>query len=225
MFGRLLILLRKQRGGCHGNGRRTAVHSLVVILLNNKLRIHGGDLVVSAMGVINSIDSLVMLPLMGLSNGAQPVIGFNYGALQTKRVKQTFFYAVVLATGMAVIVFLLIMFFPSFFLRLFTKDAELIVLGSRGLQLFLLMIPVLGFQIIGSNYFQATGRPGQAIILNLARQAIFLVPALLILPHYLDLTGVWLSQPVADVLAVLLTAVFIWREMRSLQKKKQPAHL
>ncbi|NLP37447.1 MAG: MATE family efflux transporter [Firmicutes bacterium] len=200
---------------------RTIVHSLVVILLNNKLRLHGGDLAVSAMGIINSVDSLVMLPLMGLSNGAQPVIGFNFGAVQTKRVKQTLFYAVALATGMAVAVFLLILFFPSVFLRLFTKDAQLITLGSRGLQLFLLMIPVLGFQIIGSNYFQATGRPGQAIILNLARQAIFLVPALLIMPHFLDLDGVWLSQPAADVLAVLLTAVFIWREIRSLNQKEK----
>lgn len=200
---------------------RTIVQSLVVILLNNSLRIHGGDLAVSAMGVINSVDSLVMLPLMGLSNGAQPVLGFNYGARSFKRLKQTLFYAMALSTGFAVAVFLLVMFFPAFFLRLFTKDVQLIALGSQGLQLFMLLVPLLGFQIIGSNYFQATGRPGKAIFLNLSRQAIFLVPALLVMPRFFKLKGVWLSQPAADVLAVLLTAALIWQEIRSLNDKEK----
>jgi putative MATE family efflux protein len=200
---------------------RTIVNSLVVIILNNSLQRYGGDIAVSAMGVIFSIDSLLLLPLMGLSNGVQPVIGFNYGAQQFDRVKHAFYFAVGLATAVVGVVYLVIMIWPAFFLRLFTTSEELIQVGSQGIRLFMLLIPLLGFQSIGSNYFQATGRPRQSILLNLTRQAIFLIPAMLIIPRFLDLRGVWLAQPAADFLAFLLTGVFIFFEMRSLDRRQK----
>ena len=200
---------------------RTVMNSLIVIILNNSLLIYGGDVAVSAMGVIFSLHSLLILPLMGLSNGAQPVIGFNYGAHQYERVKQALFYAVVLATAIVSTVYIAIMFSPAFFLRLFTTDPELIEVGSQGLRLFMFMLPVLGFQVIGANYFQATGRSLQSILLNLTRQAIFLIPILLILPRYIGLPGVWSAQPIADVLAFILTAIFVWMEFKNLANKEK----
>ncbi|NLN07121.1 MAG: MATE family efflux transporter [Firmicutes bacterium] len=197
---------------------RHVVNSLVVVMLNNSLQKYGGDLAVSAMGIIFSIDSLLLMPLMGLSNGAQPIIGFNYGARQYRRVRRTFFYAVAVATAVMTVIYLAMMLAPGFFVRLFTSEKELIAVGSWGLRIFLFMIPVLGFQTIGANYYQAIGRPRQSIFLNLARQAIFLLPAIMVLPRFFKLAGVWAAQPVADFLSFMVTAVFIVAEMRHLER-------
>ncbi|HHX74312.1 MAG TPA: MATE family efflux transporter, partial [Firmicutes bacterium] len=197
---------------------RHVVNSMVVVILNNSLQLHGGDVAVSAMGIIFSIDSLLLLPLMGLSNGAQPIIGFNYGARQYRRVRRIFFYAVAVATVVMTLIYLAMMLVPTFFVRLFTPEEELIEMGAWGLKIFLFMIPVLGFQTIGANYYQAIGRPRQSIFLNLARQAIFLLPALLILPRFFGLAGVWGAQPVADFLSFAVTAIFIAGEMRFLEQ-------
>lgn len=199
---------------------RSIVNSSVIVLLNNSLKAYGGDIAVSAMGVIYSIDSLLIMPLVGLSNGAQPVLGFNYGARQYDRVKKALLFATGIATVIVIIIYLMVMLVPAFLLRLFTSDQELIQVGMKGLRLYMLLLPVVGAQMIGSNYFQATGRPGQAIFLNLARQCIFLVPSLLILPRFFALAGVWASQSVADGLAFLTTSSFVLRDIRNLNRQK-----
>ena len=198
---------------------RSIVNSSVVILFNNSLQAYGGDLAVSAMGVIFSVDSLLIMPLVGLSNGAQPVLGFNYGARQYDRVKKALFFATGVATTIVILIYMLVMFAPTFLLRLFTSNQELIRVATEGMRLYMLLLPVVGAQMIGSNYFLATGRSGQAIFLNLARQCIFLVPSLLILPRILHLNGVWLSQSVADGLAFLTTSTFVVRDIRRLNKE------
>ncbi|HHX75210.1 MAG TPA: MATE family efflux transporter [Firmicutes bacterium] len=199
---------------------RSIINSAVMILLNNSLLIYGGDIAVSAMGVIFSLHSLLVLPLLGLSNGAQPVIGFNFGAGQFRRVKQALFYAAGIATVIVVAVYLAVMFAPAFLLRLFTNNAQLIEVGTKGLRIYMFLLPVVGFQLVGSNYFQATGRSAQAIFLNLARQCIFLIPMLLILPRFLKLQGVWMAQPVADAMAFLVTALFVYLDLRKLPQKE-----
>ncbi|NLP37453.1 MAG: MATE family efflux transporter [Firmicutes bacterium] len=200
---------------------RSIVNSSIVILFNNSLKTYGGDIAVSAMGVIFSVDSLLIMPLVGLSNGAQPVLGFNYGARQYDRVKKALFYAIGIATTIVIIIYLVIMLAPGFILRLFTSDQELIRVATEGMRLYMLLLPVVGAQMIGSNYFLATGRSGQAIFLNLARQCIFLVPLLLILPRYLDLAGVWLSQSMADALAFITTTSFVLWDIRRLNRQQK----
>ncbi|MCR3923282.1 MAG: MATE family efflux transporter, partial [Firmicutes bacterium] len=110
--------------------------------------------------------------------------------------------------------------FPEFFFKLFTVDPELIAVGSQGVRIYMIFLPVLGYQIISANYFQAIGKPKQAIFLNLSRQFIFIIPALLILPRYFGISGAWAAQPTADAISVLVTTAFVWTEMRYLDKKR-----
>lgn len=205
---------------------RQVSNSMSVVLLNNSLQYYGGDLAVSAMGIIFSVRTLQLMPVLGISQGVQPIIGYNCGAKQWGRVRQAFTLANVLAAVVTVLNFIAIMLFPEFFFRLFTSDADLIAVGVAGIRRYMLFLPILGYQILGANYFQAVGKPKQAIFLNLSRQAIFLIPALLLLPRCFGLTGTWSAQPAADALSVMVTTFFVWREMRRLiQLERQPQQL
>jgi putative MATE family efflux protein len=196
--------------------------SVLNIIMNNSLRSYGGDLAISAMGVINSISMMILMPLFGLNQGAQPIIGYNYGARNYNRVKATLKAAIVAATVIVSIGFLITQIFSRQLISIFnSKDSELINLGSAGLRIFMFMLPIIGFQIISSNYFQATGKPKYAMVLSLSRQVLLLIPALLILPRLfgLGLKGIWLSGPTADLGASLITALLLIRELRHLDEK------
>ncbi len=197
--------------------------SLIVIILNNSLLHYGGDIAISAMGVVHSVLTMMMMPIFGISQGGQPIIGYNYGAKKYNRVKQALYYSVGIATIVVVIGYIAVVFFPEPFIRLFSNDPELIGIGMQGLRVALALLPILGFQIIGANYFQAVGKPKQAIFLNLARQVLLLLPALFILPRYYGLFGVWLSLPVSDFGATVLTAVWLYKETCFLDRKEQEA--
>lgn len=196
-------------------------NSLIMILLNNCLLLYGGDVAVSAMGVIYSMTTLLMMPVIGISQGVQPIIGYNFGARQLKRVKEALYLATLVATGVVTVAFLLIYLFPDISFRLFNDDPDLIAVGTEGLRIYFMMMPFLGFQIVGANYFLAVGKPRQSIFLNLSRQVVFLIPALLILPRFWKLPGVWGAQPVADVLAVVVTAFLLRGEIRNLNAQME----
>lgn len=195
--------------------------SLIIIILNNSLLHYGGDIAISAMGVIHSVLTMMMMPIFGISQGAQPIIGYNYGAKKYYRVKQALYYSIYIATAVVVLGYIAVIFFPEPFIRLFSSDPELIAIGMQGMRTALALLPILGFQIIAANYFQAVGKPKQAIFLNLARQVLLLIPALLILPRYYGLLGVWMAIPVADFGATVLTAIWLAMEVRYLDKKEQ----
>jgi putative MATE family efflux protein len=198
--------------------------SLIIVFTNNTLFAYGGDLAISAFGIVHSIFTLLLMPIFGISQGTQPIIGYNYGAQKYDRVKQTIRLAAVISTGIAVFGFVGIMLFSELLAQLFSTDRALIALAAEALRTFLFMLPVLGFQIVGATYFQAVGKPKQAVILNLSRQVLFFLPALIVLPRYFDLKGVWLVGPVADFLAFLLTAGWLLAESRYLDKKEQEFH-
>lgn len=200
---------------------RQVANSLIMILLNNSLLHHGGDVAVSAMGVIYSMTTLLLMPVNGISHGVQPIIGYNFGARQLKRVKEALYLAILVATGVVLACFALIYLFPEFSFRLFNDDPDLLSVGTEGLRIYFLMMPFLGFQVVGANYFLAVGKPRQSIFLNLSRQVLFLIPALFILPRFLELPGVWGAQPVADALAVLVTAICLRGEIRHLDEQVQ----
>lgn len=195
--------------------------SLVTVLLNNSLKNHGGDLANSSMAVINSIAMMVMMPVFGINQGAQPIIGFNYGAEKYQRVKDTFKYAVIGATTLTTFGFLLTQFFPVQLFSLFISKGgnfdEILRIGVTGMRTYLFMFPIIGFQVVSSNYFQATGKPKQAMLLSLSRQVLVLIPALIILPRMFGLNGVWLSGPIADFIASLITAYFVIKSLRNLE--------
>lgn len=194
--------------------------SAITTLLNHSLKTYGGDLAISAYGAINSFSTILLMPIFGINQGSQPIIGFNYGARKYDRVKKTFLLAIIAATSFTIIGFIVTRVFPAQLVALFnSKDKELIKIGANGMKIFFTMLPVIGFQIVSSNYFQATGKPKQAMLLSLSRQVLMLIPAILILPRFFGLNGVWMAGPTADFFASLLTATFILYELRNLQAR------
>ncbi|TGE38284.1 MATE family efflux transporter [Desulfosporosinus fructosivorans] len=192
------------------------VGSLVTVFLNRSLANYGGDIPIAAMGIITSVAMLIFMIMFGIGQGAQPILGYNYGARNYDRVKQTLKLSVVAATGVMTLGFLMVELFPVALMSLFSKDPELIRVGANGMRLYLLMLPIIGFQVTVVGYFQATGKPRKSLFLSLSRQLIFLVPALWILPKFLGLTGVWLAAPVSDLASAALTAVWLYKDFEQL---------
>ncbi len=192
----------------------SAIHAL----LNKRLLLYGGDLAITVMGIIFSIFALVRMPIAGLSQGAQPIIGYNYGALKFQRVRQALKLAVVAATVFVVVCFVVVELQPARIIRLFNpNDQELVAMGSQALRIFLVMLPLVGFQMVSASYFQAVGKPRLAMLLTLSRQVLLLVPLVMILPRYFGVNGIWLAAPIADLLAALVTGYFLMRELRQLR--------
>ena len=189
--------------------------SVVTILLNAQLDKHGGDAAIAAYGLINSFAMLVMMPIFGINQGAQPIIGYNHGAGKPHRAKRTLVLAIVAATIIVVIGFLLVEIFPTQIIQVFNSDdADLLKMGSHGIRIYLFMLPIIGFQVVSSNYFQAIGKAKVSIFLSLSRQVIMLIPLIIILPSIYGLDGVWFAAPISDFLSSLLTGVFLFFEMR-----------
>jgi putative MATE family efflux protein len=168
--------------------------SLVTILLNTSLQKYGGDLATSSMGIIQSISMLILMPMFGINQGAQPIIGFNYGAKNYDRVKETLKYAVFSAVGFGILGFILTQTFPVQLFKLFIGSEgslnEITKIGVPGLRMYLFMLPIIGFQVVCSNYFQAIGKPKHAAFLSLSRQVLVIIPVLVFLPRFYQLTGV-----------------------------------
>jgi putative MATE family efflux protein len=196
-----------------------SVMSFVNVLLNHALDFHGGDTAVSAMGIVYSIIIVFFMPLMGLNQGAQPIIGYNYGAKKYERVRKTYKRAVVSATLFITFCFLLIQLFPRLFISLFSgEDGPLMDMGIYCLRVSTLMLPVVGFQVLTSNYFQAVGKALEGTILSLSRQLLLYVPLLMFLPSVFGLQGVFFAMPAADLGSVLLTACFMITELKRLNR-------
>lgn len=199
--------------------------SMVTAILNNTLSTYGGDVAISSMGVIHSITMLILMPVFGINQGAQPIIGFNYGAQQYDRVMDALKKAIIAATSVVGLGFILTQTMPAQLFKLFLNEGDDIVnileVGTRGLRIYLALLPIVGFQIVSSNYFQATGKPRQAALLSLSRQVLVLIPALIILPRFFELTGVWAAGPVSDLVASTLTAIFLVGDFKNLKEERR----
>ena len=188
--------------------RQTAM-SLLVIIINNKLALYGGNIAIAVYGVVMKLVMLIFTPILGIAQGLQPIVGFNYGAGNMAKMKKSLKLAVIYATVLALAGTLVIMIFPSVFIRLFSDDPELIEQTKTALRFLLITFPTVGFQIVGTTLFQATGKASQTLLLSMSRQILFLIPLMLFLPDYFALTGVWVSFPIADSLAALLTLYMV----------------
>jgi putative MATE family efflux protein len=196
--------------------------SLVNAVLNNSLGYYKGDLAISAMGIINSLVTLILMPLFGINQGVQPIIGYNYGAKNFNRVKEGLKLAILAATAIVIIGFAVIQLFPRQLVMLFnSKDIELINFTVHAMRIFLIFLPLIGFQIVSTAYFQAVGKPKHAAFLSLSRQLILLIPAILILPLFFGIDGVIWAGPVADFGASLISALMLYRELNHLELKHQ----
>ncbi len=192
-------------------------NSLVQGLLNRKLIFYGGDLAVGAMGIVNSVTSLVIMTIIALNMASQPIIGFNYGAKSISRVKETLRISLVAATIISIFSFVFIEAIPGILVKLFNTDSrELYNLSVHGLRLVILALPVVGFQIVASHFFQAIGKAKLAMFATLFRQVIGLIPLILILPEFWGITGVWIAYPIADTMAATAVAILLTREWRKL---------
>lgn len=193
--------------------------SVMNTIMNRKLQLYGGDIAISAMGITSSVNMMILMPIFGLNQGAQPIIGYNFGARNFHRVKETVRHGMVGATIIVLIGFAITRIFPAQLVALFGKnDLELIRIGTRSIQIFLLGLPFIGFQVMSSGYFQAVGKPKQAMILTLARQVIILIPAILILPGIYGLDGILAAGPLSDIASAVLCGGLLFFEWKSMKK-------
>jgi putative MATE family efflux protein len=191
----------------------------IVILVNNTLYRYEGDLAIGAYGIINRLAFLFLMVMMGLNQGMQPIAGYNYGAQRIDRLFKVFRLTATCAITVSTAGFLMAMLIPRVAVGVFTNDESLTELSVFGLQVSMAAFPVIGYQIVTSNFFQSIGMAGKAILLSLTRQVIFLIPLLIILPHLWGVTGVWAAQSVSDFLAFLM-AVFMMRHQIKAFKKQ-----
>jgi len=193
---------------------RMVATSLSVIFVNRMLGAYGGDYAVSAYGIINRIMMFAIMPGIVIGQGLQPILGFNYGAKRYDRALKVIKIAIVAATICSAVVFLVLYFTPEPFIRIFTTDSELIALGSYAAKRIFLALYLIGFMMVGSLVFQSIGKATQSFITSISRAALFLIPLVFILPHFLQLDGVWLAFPIADALTFILTLILLLPQMR-----------
>lgn len=194
-------------------------NSIVAVVANNTLLKYGGDIGISAYRIINNTAMIFLMPIFGINQGMQPIIGYNFGAKKFDRVKKTLFMAIGAATTIVFIGFIVTRIFPHNIAMLFNKnDQALIDMTVVGIKTFFITLPIIGFQIVSSNYFQAIGKPKQSIFLGLLRQVIVLIPATLILPTFLGLKGVWFAGPTSDIIASFLTSIILIKNVKELNR-------
>jgi len=202
-----------------------AASCLIIVLINRQLiKVVDddlGDLAVGAYGIINRVAFLFVMIVMGLNQGMQPIAGYNYGAKLNHRVKEvlkkTIWYAFLVMTVGTIVIELL----PHAVASVFSDDIHQIDMAAVGLRWVFLCFPLVGFQMVVSAFFQSVGKPNKSIILSLTRQMIFLVPLLLILPVYWEITGVWASMAISDFLSVILAAILLGTEFKYFRKGKE----
>jgi putative MATE family efflux protein len=195
-------------------------NSFVQGLLNTKLISFGGDLAVGAMGVVNSVQTMIIMSIVAINMASQPIIGFNFGARSIHRVKETLRIAIVAATAIAIGAFVLVQTFPSIIVKFFNaSDDNLIAIGKQGLRIGLFTLPIVGFQVVAGNFFQSIGKAKIATLLTLLRQVIVLIPLIYILPNFWQLTGVWVSMPIADTVSAAIVVFFLTREWKTLDQQ------
>jgi putative MATE family efflux protein len=191
-------------------------------VMNHQLYAYGGNMAIAVMGIIYRFVLMILMPLFGLNQGAQPIIGYNFGAKKFDRVKKTLLMAVLWACAVTAFGFTIVMIFPTQVVRLFDpRNEKLAVLGTHAMRVSMLMLPIVGFQIVSASYFQAVGKPKISMLLSLSRQVLLLIPAVLILPHFFGLDGVWAALPTADACSSLLTGTCLFFELRHLQQRHE----
>lgn len=198
--------------------------SVLNICFNTSLLKYGGDVAVGAMTILSSVMQMSMLPIQGLTQGAQPIIGFNYGAKKMDRVKKTFRLLFLSCVTFTAVIWLICMLLPQAFILIFTDQAELIAFTKWAMRIYMAVSLIFGVQISCQQTFIALGNAKTSVFLALLRKVLLLIPLIYILPAFMEdkLMAVFLAEPVADVIAVTTTSILFYRTYRSLGKEKEP---
>lgn len=181
----------------------------VVIFINRGLLNYGGDYAVGAYGIVHKMTFIFVMIVMGFTQGMQPIAGYNYGAKAYDRVNKVLKITIVLATGVTTLAFVIGQFFPEYVAHIFTSDEKMIEMAVVGMRYNCLLFPIVGFQMVAGNFFQSIAQPGKSIFLSLSRQLLFLVPFILIFPHFWGINGVWVSLPASDLVSSIIAACLL----------------
>lgn len=202
---------------------RNGATSLFALITNSTLRTFGGTQSITAFGTVNRIISFFFLPIMGINQGLQPIISYNYGARHSDRIKQALKLALIYTTIIGAIGSLVGILFPTMAIRLFVKDKQLISEATFVLRIQLLFYWTIGLQMVASTFYQSIGRAIPALFLSILRQFIILIPLIFILPRYtsLGINGVWYSFPISDFSAFLISAFVLWQAWHHLHIKNE----
>lgn len=195
------------------------VSSLVLVLVNTTLLKYGGDLAIGAYGIINSLIIMVVMIVLGLNQGTQPIVGYNFGAKQYDRMFKTLKISIIAATILTTGGFIMGMIFPRFSVRFFTTDEELINISTNALKLVTLFFPLVGFQIVISNFFQSIGKARISIFLSMTRQFLFLIPLILFLPKLWEINGAWLAMSFSDALSAIVAFITLYKFNKNFKLK------
>lgn len=191
--------------------------SLVNYTFNHTLKIYGGDNSIGAMAIIQAIVIFLAMPIFGINQGLQPILGYNYGAKLYARVREALRKAILGASIICIFDFLIIQFLSKYFIFIFTREKALLDIASFGLRINTIMFPIIGFQIISSVYFQAVGKPKLSLFISLSRQIIILIPCIIVMSRMFGLTGIWFAAPTSDFISTAITFILIKKEMKSLK--------
>ena len=192
----------------------------IVIFINKGLKEYDGDLAIGAYGIVNRLVFICVMIVMGITQGMQPIAGYNYGAQQFDRVTRVLKLSIYGATAMTTLTFLVGELLPDVAVRLFTTDEGLISRAAEGFRIVVLFFPIVGFQMVTSNFFQSIGMANKAIFLSLTRQLLFLLPCLIILPTFMGAAGIWWSMPISDLTASLVAGVLLYKQFLNFKYHK-----
>ena len=198
-----------------------STESILIIAFNTSLQKYGGDLAVGAMTILSSVMQFSMLPLIGLTQGAQPIISYNYGAAKSSRVKRTFILLLISAMAYSTLLWALAMLFPQMFARIFTSNAQLIDVTASALRIYMASSLLLGIQISCQQTFIALGNAKVSVFLAVLRKIILLIPLIFLLPLFIEnkVSAVYLAEPIADFLAVTVTAIMFISQFRKILRE------
>ena len=202
---------------------------MVVIIINKGLRensisIEDGDISTAAYGISNSVQFIFVMIVLGLTQGMQPIVSYNYGAKRPDRVRSALMQTMLWATLVTTVGFVVCVGFPGLVARIFTSEPMLIERASWAMRVMCIFMPVIGFQLVTTNFFQSIGKVNRSIFLSLTRQVLMLIPLLVILPRFIGVNGVWYSMPISDIVAAILTVVVLLLQFREWNNEKTKQH-
>lgn len=192
---------------------------VVVIFVNKGLHEYGGDLSLGAYGIANRMAFIFVMITMGINQGMQPIAGYNFGAQRMDRLMQVLKYSIIAATVVTTTGFLVAELVPTLCARLFTSDATLIGMSATAIRIIMVTFPIVGFQMVITNFFQSIGKAKISMFLSLSRQMLFLLPLLITLPLWFGVDGIWWAMPISDTIAALVTLVLMTTYMKRFRRK------
>ena len=204
---------------------RQVAGSVLAVVMNNSLVFYGGDIAVAVYGIINRLLMVFIMPMFGVNQGFLPIVGYNYGAKKMRRARESVKLASAVTTLIALFSAIIMFFFARQLISIFSDEIELIEPTISALRIVILAIPTIGIQVIASGMFQALGKAIPALFLSLLRQIIILIPLILVIPRFLGINGIWISFPLADLIAFAISLVFYLRELKTFRSSELSAEV